>query len=164
MTLRNKIDDTIKDQIADAMVASCLYLDQENFDNWLKLWSESGTYEIETFTPELRRAETLLYLTGPQIERVLHESSNHVRDGSTKTRICAPALVKLATSDTSLEITADASQRVAIYSTDLGGVSSLYALCSYEDSWSCQNAEIRLTHRKVTLITRNFSIGTHVLL
>lgn len=152
---------TVKELVTNAMLASCRYLDDEDFDSWLKLWLESGIYEVETYTPELRRKEILLRLEMPQMVRILQGSSNQVRDGSVKTRVSTPPLVKCGISP---ETGAEASQRVVIYSTNVRGESSLYALCTYDDNWTHHKGEIKLASRKVTLITRNFSIGTHVVL
>lgn len=152
---------SLRVDVGRKMLESCALLDAEDFDGWLALWAPDGTYEIVSYTPELRRQELLLRLAREDLGTLLGGARQHVRDGSSMFRLCSPPLVDGEADDHGRVA---ATQNVAIYTTSIAGASQLYCLARYHDVWGEGPEGPALGQRRVELVTREFTIGTHVLL
>ena len=50
------------DKVKDTIYRSCLYLDDEQWTNWLELCDENFNYKITSYSPEIRR--DMVYFAG----------------------------------------------------------------------------------------------------
>lgn len=158
--MRQLLQTSLRANVEHKMLESCALLDAEDFDGWLALWAPDGIYEIVSYTPELRRQERLLRLAREDLGTLLGGAHQHVRDGSSMFRLCSPPLVDAEADDRGQVA---ATQNVSIYTTSIAGASQLYCLARYHDVWGESTEGPVLRRRTVELVTREFTIGTHVL-
>ena len=140
------------------IMRSCLYLDDERFDDYLALWSPTGRYRITSWSPDLRKELVLLDLPLGDYRQLLVNVPNHERMPGTLSRHVTGPLVERGDGDGR----ARATSSLLVVHTGLDGVSNLYAVGKYLDDIDTSNGEPRIESREVRLGTRQLGTGSHV--
>lgn len=147
----------VKDEVIDLIYSSCALLDEERFDEWLKLCAHEFSYLITTYSDELGRHMTWMNQDKSGMAHVFENVRNHERYTG-----------RLRRHVTMLRVTTDEAKRasvqsaVAVYHTESNGVSQLYAIGSYHDEVKNIEGQLLLVKREVVLDTRRLAFGSHV--
>ena len=141
---------------------SCLYLDDERFDDYLALWSPRGRYRITSWSPDLRKELVLLDLPLDDYRQLLENVPKHERMQGTLSRHVTGPLVERGDDGGDGSVAARATSSLLVVHTDLEGVSTVYAAGRYLDAIESANGDPRILSREVRLQTRQFGTGSHV--
>lgn len=146
-----------KDNLLDLVYDSCELLDAENFDAWLDLCAEEFKYQIRTFSDELGKEMVWMNQDKAGMAHIFKNVKNHerytgrLRRQATMTRIRAVD-AQLAT----------VSSAIAVYHTEINGITQLYAIGTYKDQLKQTPGGLQLVSREVVLETRRLAFGSHV--
>ena len=156
------------DKIKDTILRSCLFLDDEQWSNWLNLCLDTFEYKITSYSPEIRK--DMIYFSGDhrELRSMTEMLPKHNTDHSPLKRHASVYTVDLSSDGTS----AEAITSVVIYQTMLDGVNShidsggtrLFLVGKYLDKFKIGKESARLIERDVRLDTRRLDKGTHVLI
>lgn len=146
-----------KDDVIETIYRTCELLDRENFDEWLDLCGTEFKYLITTFSDELGHEMTWMVQDKPGMAHVFSNVENHERYTGKLRRHVSMARVVLHDARR-----ASVESAVAVYHTELNGVSQLYAIGTYKDEIHDIDGRLRLVSRHVVLDTRRLPFGPHV--
>jgi len=129
------------------LLASGRYLDERNFQAYLDLYQEQGSYAIVTQAPE---PTVIMQCNRDALQERLTGSSGQDRAGAEveQSRVVSVEIFKL--SDTTVQT----SSSVALYHTSPDGTIALYADGHYQDCWENAADTWKLRSRRVVLKTR----------
>ena len=145
--------------IEELVYASCLLLDEKNYQGYMALCDEGFQYTITTHSPEIRRDMVWLDHDRKGLETLFTQLPRHNSDHSPLTRHATVYSVKV---DEAGKV-ADVISALQVFKTELdGGVTSLYAVGKYVDRVNIANGAAKLARRTVKLDTRMLGIGYHI--
>jgi 3-phenylpropionate/cinnamic acid dioxygenase small subunit len=145
------------DKVIDLIYDSCALLDQERFDEWLALCGPQFTYRITTYSDELSRMMTWMDQDKPGMAHIFANANKHERYTGRLRRHVSMLRVTAGRGDV-----AEVKSAVAVYHTELNGVSELYAIGAYHDQVQRSDGALLLARREVVLDTRRLAFGPHV--
>jgi 3-phenylpropionate/cinnamic acid dioxygenase small subunit len=130
------------------------YLDDHDFDNYLSLYSDEGTYSIITKAPELPDPMIWMQQTKTELAERIQAMTEHEWEIALieQTRIISVDIIERK------DAAAAVSSSFVLYHTAPGGVTSCYAVGRYEDSWLMSAEGWLLTQREVVLKTRQLDV------
>lgn len=131
-------------------------LDEENFDEWLKLFDAGGIYELSAYSPEIRKWMTWWKSDRAELSARLKQLKEHVRDPATRRHVVGGTVVELDGDR------ARAVSSFAVYRTEQDGQSKLYMVGRYEDVLIRKAGAWFYTLHKAIADTRTMEIGTHI--
>ena len=134
--------------------ASGRYLDDHEFQAYLDLYREEGTYSIVTKAPELPEPMIWMQRTRGELQERISSMSEHEWEisGVEQTRVLSVDLIEVNGK------TANTSSSFALYHTGLEGLTSCYAVGRYDDCWEKATDSWKLGSRRVVLKTRQLSM------
>ena len=135
---------------------AAVLLDEEKFEEWLKLFAEESEYELRAYSPEIGRWMTWWKSDRASLTKQLKEVNQHVRDPARRRRVVGAPIV---------ELNGDRAQAVssfAVYRTSPDGCSSLYIVGHYEDSFIKRSGTWFYKLRTVITDTRVLESFTHL--
>jgi len=135
---------------------TALRLDREDLAGWVGLFARDALYEIVAYSPEIR-AETVWWRSDRgELEKLLEEVHQHVRDPARRLHLVTPMSVSVSGD------AADAVSHFAAYRTLPDGESALYAVGRYEDRLTREGGAWRYASHRAVLDTRLLDAFTHL--
>ena len=134
--------------------ASARYLDDRDFQAYLELYREEGSYTIVTKAPELPEPMVWMQRSRAELsERIdaMSEQEWEIAEVE-QTRIVSVDLVEVNGE------AANTSSSFALYHTGEEGITSCYAVGRYDDCWEKDTETWKLLSRRVVLKTRQLSM------
>ncbi len=135
---------------------TAVLLDGEQFDEWVALFDDAGTYEISAYSTEIRRWMTWQLSDRDELQRMLAEVNDHVRDPARRRHVVGIPLVEMEGE------AARATSHFSVYRTSPEGQSSLYIVGCYEDRLIKRDGAWRYATHKVICDTRILDVFTHI--
>jgi len=143
-------------QIESTIRRSARYLDEEQFAEWQRLFLPEAQYRIFAYSHELRKEMCWLDLGMGELAWRMNNADRFVRDRCEKTRFVDIVEIQVGENE------ATTYSNVQIWTTDLEGQTSLYALVSYSDALVERDNEWLISNRAVRVRTRILSAGSHI--
>ena len=136
--------------------ASARYLDDRDFQGYLGLYREEGSYTIVTKAPELPEPMVWMQRSRAELSERIDAMSGQEWEIAEveQTRVASVDLVEVNGG------TANTSSSFALYHTDQEGITSCYAVGRYDDCWEKVTDTWKLLSRRVELKTRQLSMLT----
>lgn len=138
---------------------SCLLLDEENFDEWLRMCAPAFNYKITVHSPDLNGEMCWLDLEREELSQLLATIPTQVRVPGTFFRSAGASFVAEESEERVHLVTP-----IVTYHTTPQGQTSLFAVCGYHDQLGAKEGELQLLDREVKLRTRLLDFGPHVIL
>ncbi|MBX9841518.1 MAG: nuclear transport factor 2 family protein [Xanthobacteraceae bacterium] len=142
--------------VCELVQRTAMLLDEENFDDWLALFDDGGTYELSAYSSEIRRWMTWQLSDRDALEKMLGDVEEHVRDPARRRHVVS---VPLASLDADR---GRATSHFSLFRTTPDGQSSLYLVGRYEDHIVKRDGVWRYSAHKVVLDTRVLDTFTHI--
>ena len=154
--------------VTDTIYRSCLYLDEANWEEFLKLCDSSMLYSITAYSVEIRKE--MIYLShnkkelGSLTEMLPKLNSDHspLRRHASVYKVDISDDEKTATAVTSLAVYLNMHD--GINSHIDSGETRLFLVGKYLDKFKISEQSALLTDREVRLDTRRLDKGTHHLI
>jgi methanesulfonate monooxygenase small subunit len=144
--------------IIQLLTRSCMFLDDEKFEDYLGLFTGTLNYRITAYSPDLRKDLTLLDLNRGELEILFQNLRRHVRlPGRLLRHLGASAFEQLSGSTDCVVKTP-----IIVVHTDLEGSSKIFAAGKYIDNVESVYGKVLLRNREVRLDTRQFGTGSHL--
>ncbi len=135
-------------------------LDREELDGWLDLFAAGAEYELTAYGPEIKAMMSWWKSTREELEKILDEVPEHVRDAGRRLHLVTP--VSISISGAGAGAGATALSHFAILRTDRDGRSALYATGRYEDELVRDGDRWLYAIHRCVLDTRMLETGTHL--
>jgi 3-phenylpropionate/cinnamic acid dioxygenase small subunit len=132
-------------------------LDEERFEDWLGLMAPGFTYMISTHSDELRKRMVWMDQDDAGLRHLFANVNRHERHTGRLRRHVA--LSRKVGGEEGAELYASP---VAIYHTELNGVTQLYGTGRYHDKIVRIDGKARLLRREIDLDTRRLAFGPHL--
>lgn len=136
------------------VVDACEALDRQRFNEFLALCDNEFRYRITSYSPDIRKELVLMDQNREEMGHLFAALPGHVRMPGQFLRHVAAG--RVAPNDASSD---RVTTQVAIYYTELSGITRLFAVGRYDDVVSHEG---RLRQRVLRLDTRELSPGCHV--
>lgn len=133
---------------------ACDALDRQKFDDFLALCDDGFRYRITSYSPDIRKELVLMDQDREEMGHLFSALPAHVRMPGLLLRHVSAG--RVAPNDASSD---RVTTHVAIYYTELNGITRLFAVGRYND---VVGHEGRLRERVLRLDTRELSPGCHV--
>ena len=164
-----KINDyQLKERVADAVYASSLALNDEDWDGFLSFCdADNFRYRITNYSPEIRKEQCWMERDWKGLKTLFDLLPKHNTNHSPLTRHAT--VYSVAKDNGSNHIAA--ISLLTIYRTQLDAMNShfesgqtiLFAVGKYEDRFCLdENGVARLVERNVKLDTRQIDVGSHI--
>ncbi len=131
-------------------------LDREELDSWLDLFAAGAEYELTAYGPEIKTSMSWWKSTREELEKILDEVPQHVRDPGRRLHLVTPVSISVSGDS------ARALSHFAILRTDRDGHSALYAAGRYEDELVRDGDRWLYAIHRCVLDTRMLQTGTHL--
>ena len=153
------------EKVKDTIYRSCLYLDDEQWPEWLDLCSEDFNYRITSYSPEIRKDMIYFSHSFSELKSMTEMLPKHNTDHSPLKRHAVVYTVNLAENRAS----AEAVTSVVIYQNMLDGVNShidsgetrLFCVGRYIDSLVIFGNQAKFADREMRLENRRLDKGSH---
>jgi methanesulfonate monooxygenase small subunit len=145
-----------REAVRDLVQRTALLLDDENFEEWLRVLDAQGTYELSAYSPEIRRWMTWWQSDRSTLEKMLKDVKQHVRDPARRRHVVSSPVVTLTGER------AQALSHFSLYRTLPEGQSSLYMVGRYEDTLVKRAGVWLYAAHKVITDTRMLDTFTHI--
>lgn len=137
--------------ITENLMASGLYLDQGDFASYLSLFIDDAEYQLVSKVPEIAGLASWMDLSKPELKDLLDTAPRHMWNTGLRTHQISPPSFSVSESETLTVAT------VSVFRTCADGITSVYAVGHYHDSWALAPAGWRIKKRIVQLATRNIA-------
>jgi 3-phenylpropionate/cinnamic acid dioxygenase small subunit len=145
------------DDILALIYDASALLDEERFDDWLALTAPDFTYMISTHSDELKKRMVWMDQDHAGLKHLFTNVNRHERyTGRLRRHV---AMTRKAGAEQGAELYTSA---VAIYHTELNGVTQLYGTGRYHDRIVRIDGIPRLLRREIDLDTRRLAFGPHL--
>lgn len=135
---------------------TAVLLDGEQFDDWVALFDDAGTYELSAYSTEIRRWMTWQLSEREELQHMLSEVGEHVRDPARRRHVIGLPLIEIDGE------AARSTSHFSVYRTSPEGQSSLYIVGCYEDRLVKRGGSWRYAAHKVICDTRILDAFTHI--
>lgn len=152
-----RIERMSKHAIEELLYKSTRLIDDENFGDFLELCDPEFTYTISTFSDELGTEMIWWHKDKEGMAHAVSNADNHERYTGTLRRHVS--MVRVLGSDNDRH---DVESAVAVYHTEVNGVTTLYAVGLYNDKISVLGETARFLKREAVLDTRRLTHGPHI--
>jgi methanesulfonate monooxygenase subunit beta len=144
--------------VAELIYRAALRLDERDYDGFIDLCAPEFRYQIETYSPEIRRHMTWLDHDRAGLGGLFETLPRHHSDQAALARHVTVYTVGVDDAGTAAAISA-----LQVFRTGLdGGASELFAVGKIHDRVRWQHGVPLLTSRRIHLDTRLLGIGSHV--
>lgn len=151
--------------VRDTIYRATLFLDEQQWDEWLDLCDENFVYDIKAWSPEINYDMTYLHADRKELESLIKLLPKHNTDHSPLTRHTSIYSVRLDPDGTS----ASAVSSVVIFQHLLDGTNShvdagesrLFLVGKYYDKLVVEDGRARFTARELRLENRRLDKGSH---
>ena len=158
----------VTDAVKDTIYRSCLFLDDENWNDFLELCDQTFHYTIKAYSPEIRR--DMMYFSGnkKELEVMTGILPMHNTDHSPLKRHATVYTVDVEKDGES----ATAVTSLVVYQSMYDGINShidagenhLFLIGKYIDKFRMDGDIARLIDREVRLDTRRLDKGSHYII
>lgn len=145
-----------KEAIREVLQQAGSLLDSEAFPDWIDLFVPDALYEVRAYSAEIGIEMEWMKLNKEELQALLEQVSEHVRDLSQRLHLVSPVTVEVQ------DIEAGAVSSFAIFRTTPDGATQCYAVGQYEDTLVKREGMWRFRQRTVKLHTRVLEAATHV--
>jgi len=153
------------EQVKDTIYRSCLYLDDQKWEDWLDLCEEDFEYVIKAFSPEINVDMTYMFGTRADMATMTSILKKHNSDHSPLKRHVTVYTVDVDEGAG----TASAVTSLVVYQNMLDGINShidagetrLFLVGRYLDTFRLNGGAPKFTGREVRLDTRRLDKGSH---
>lgn len=135
---------------------TAMLLDDEKFDEWLRLFDSAGTYELSAYSTEIRRWMTWQLSDRETLTKMLKDVDEHVRDPARRRHIVSVPLLELDVDQGRM------TSHFSLFRTTPDGQSSLYMVGCYDDRIVKRSGAWRYAAHKVIVDTRMLDSFTHI--
>jgi 3-phenylpropionate/cinnamic acid dioxygenase small subunit len=154
-------DAPVRDASTEELVSSLIRetavrLDREDLEGWFELFAQNASYELNSYSPELRAQTVWWRADRGELEKQLGEVHEHVRDPARRLHLVTPMSVTIAGGQVT------ALSHFVIYRTLPSGESALFAVGRYEDEFVLENGCWRYAVHRAVLETRVLDAFTHL--
>lgn len=151
--------------VKDVIYKASLYLDDEQWAQWLELCDEDFQYAIKAYSPEIQYDMTYLDGGRDDLETMTELLPKHNTDHSPLSRHTVVYSVDVDEENQ----TATAVSSFTVFQTMLDGINShvdagesrLFLVGKYYDKFRLQGEDVKFTERVVRLNTRRLDKGSH---
>lgn len=151
--------------VKNSIYGACLYLDDEQWPDWLALCAEDFNYKITAYSPEIRKDMIYFAHSFNELKSMTEMLPKHNTDHSPLKRHATVYSTEVAKD---LE-TVEAVTSVVIYQNMLDGVNShidsgetrLFCVGRYIDKLVITNNQAKFVDREVRLENRRLDKGSH---
>jgi methanesulfonate monooxygenase subunit beta len=155
----------IANAVRDTIYRATLFLDDQQWEQWLGLCDESFRYAIKSFSPEINRDMTYLQGTRKDLESMVRLLPKHNTDHSPLKRHTSVYTVDVGADGK----TAKAISSFLVFQNLLDGENShidagetrLFMVGRYIDEFKIDGDTVRFVQREVRLENRRFDKGSH---
>lgn len=145
--------------VEKAVYQSCMLMDDQKFQDYMKLCAPDFRYTITTYSPEIRKDMTWLEQDFNGMSSLFKNLPRHNSEHAVLTRQVNVYAVEVAPDGQ----TAHAVTGLTVYKTTLdGGITELFAVGKYLDDFTLADGQPKLRQRNVKLDTRMLGIGYHI--
>jgi methanesulfonate monooxygenase small subunit len=146
------------ERVSALIYTGCRLLDEERFEEWLKLCQPGFTFRITAFSDELAKQVVWMRQDRAGLATIFANVKRQERHtGRLRRHVCMVALEEASANGTAL-----VRSSLAVYHTELNGVTQLYAIGNYCDKVIAEGDVLRLAEREVALDTRRLAFGPHL--
>jgi methanesulfonate monooxygenase small subunit len=152
--------------IEEVLYAGCLLLDELRFLEWFELTAPELRYQIQTWSPEIRKQMTWLDHDRKGLAALVDILPRHHIDGAAWHRQAVLYTVAPEPDGSARTVTSLAIFHTAVDVGDVhleAGSTRLFAVGHYRDRFRRIDGRWLLAERTVQLQTRQLGIGTHLL-
>jgi 3-phenylpropionate/cinnamic acid dioxygenase small subunit len=149
-------DASTEESVSSMIRETAVRLDREDLEGWLELFAQNASYELNSYSPELRAQTVWWHANRGELEEQLREMHQHVRDPARRLHLVTPMSVAIAGRQ------ATALSHFAIYRTLPTGESALFAVGRYEDEFVLESGRWRYALHRAVLETRVLDAFTHL--
>ncbi len=155
--LDDRLSGLVEREAIRALIGStAAFLDRDDLARWIGLFAPQAEYEITAYSRELRAMMSWWKTARPELDRMLEDVGQHVRDTGRRLHIVTPA---------SIEVSGDRATAVsqfAVLRTGDDGESRLYAAGRYEDELIRDSGSWRYSRHRAVLDTTMLEPLTHL--
>lgn len=145
-----------REAIRELIGATAAALDAEDLVRWIELFAPEAQYEISAYSREIRANMSWWKTARPDLDRMLEDIPQHVRDTARRLHIVSPISIALAGDR------ATARSQFVVLRTQDDGETRLYVAGRYEDALVKSRGEWRYERHRVILDTRMLEAFTHL--
>ena len=142
--------------VCDLVQRTAVLLDNEKFDDWLKLFDSEGTYELSAYSPEIRRWMTWQLSDRETLQKMFKEVDEHVRDPARRRHVVSIPLLALDVDQGRV------TSHFSLFRTTPDGQSSLYMVGCYDDRIVKRGGAWLYVAHKIIVDTRMLDSFTHI--
>ena len=153
------------ENIKDVIYSSCLYQDDQQWNDWLDLCADDFQYAIKSYSPEIQADMTYFSGDRAHLKTMTEMLPKHNTDQSPLKRHCTVYKVEVDDDGKS----ASAISSFVVYQTLLDGINShvdsgesrLFLIGVYKDRFSIDGDQVKFTERETRLENRRLDKGSH---
>jgi methanesulfonate monooxygenase small subunit len=156
----------LRAQLEDVLYPGLLQLDAQQYHAWLEGTAAELRYRITAHSPEIRKQMTWLEHDREGLLALFELLPKHHVDHAQWQRHATLYQVQQTAPDQARTITSLVVHHTVLDVGDVhldAGVSRVFAVGRYHDSWRIERGRWLLRERTVRLETRQLGIGTHVI-
>ncbi len=158
----------IKELVRSTIYETCLYLDDEKWDNFLSCCDDTFKYDIRAFSPEINYDMTYFSANLKELKSMTTALPKHNTDHSSLKRHVSVYTIQIAKGGKE----ALATSSFVIYQNMLDGINShidsgenrLFMIGRYNDKVKILDESAVFIEREVRLDTRRLDKGSHYLI
>ena len=145
-----------REAIRELIGATAAVLDKEDLAGWIRLFAPESEYEVSTYSREIRANMSWWKTARPDLDRMLDEVQQHVRDSGRRLHVVSP--ISIAVSGNR----ARAVSHFLALRTQNDGETHLYVAGRYEDELVKQGGRWLYARHHAVLETRMLESFTHL--
>lgn len=145
--------------VSELVYASCIALDEKDWNRYLDLCDDGFRYTISAYSPEIKKEMIWLDHDKPGMSMLFQNLPRHNSDHSPLSRHATVYTIDV--DESKKEATVVSALQVFRTTLD-GGITQLYAVGKYHDRVKLNGSKPKLLSRNVRLDTRELGIGYHI--
>jgi 3-phenylpropionate/cinnamic acid dioxygenase small subunit len=145
-----------REAIRELIGATAAILDAEDLARWIELFAPEAEYELSAYSPAIRAPMSWWKTARPDLDRMLEDVGQHVRDRGRRLHVVSPVAIALVGNR------ATARSQFAVMRTRQDGETHLYVAGRYEDELVKPGGRWLYARHRVILDTRMLETFTHL--
>jgi 3-phenylpropionate/cinnamic acid dioxygenase small subunit len=155
--LDDRLDDLVdREAIRELIGQTAARLDAEDLAGWIALFAPEAEYELSAYSREIRADMSWWKTARPDLDRMLEDIPQHVRDSARRLHIVSPLSIRVEGNR------AGARSHFAVLRTLDDGETHLYVAGRYEDSLVKAGGRWLYAKHHAILDTRMLETFTHL--
>ncbi|HVL55774.1 MAG TPA: nuclear transport factor 2 family protein [Burkholderiaceae bacterium] len=144
-------------ELQQLVQSTAALLDAEQLADWVDLFDAAGSYQVSSFSTELRKPVIWWQQQAPELRKTLSDVPRHVRDPAQRLHVLGPPLIRLDGD------AAQADTAFSLYRTLPTGETSLYLVGRYKDELCRTESGVwKYRLHRVEVATRVLEMFTHL--